>query len=352
MLLRLMICLMVLGVGVVGAFDSTIPVVDLNDYYHPEKKQKFVEDVAKALHEIGFFAVINTGVDQDALQAAYRASEEFFSTPLEYKNEIYAPELNGQRGYVPGETAQGFATKDFKELVHIGRAKNLWPQWMDLQSPMTHLMDVLDQYAQILEGVFSLAIGENEDFLPEMSKGGECLLRTLHYPQNPDSGRLWAARHTDIDLFTILPAATEEGLQVFHDGEWISVKVPANAFIVNGGDMLQNLTNGYFKSAIHQVVAKPNVERYSIVYFIHPRDEDSLSPTEKSIALTGGVQHYPEATRVELLACRLRELGVASPSLLEFERNSQIMQRIQILVESGQAALPVQKTYDIWLKSQ
>lgn len=334
------------------AFHATIPVVDMNDYNNPKTKQKFIDAVAKALHEVGFFAVINPGIDQEALDEAYSASYQFFQGALEEKNEIFAPHLHGQRGFFPSETAQGFKEKDYKEFVHIGKKGNLWPSWMELKDPMETLMRVLDHHSEALQRAMALAIGESEDFLVEMTREGECLLRLLYYPRNPAPGTYWAAKHTDIDLFTILPMATEEGLQIFHDGKWIDVKVPPNAFIVNGGDKLQNLTNGYFKSSLHQVVSKPDIERYSIVYFVHPRNEDCMDPTPSCIAMTGGVKRYPDATSFELLATRLRELGLAGPDLVQWEQECGIMDRIKELVESGNAAEPVKKTYMLWSGSQ
>lgn len=335
-----------------ATFGPTIPVVDMNDFYNPETKQQFVDQVKEALHEVGFFAVINPNIDIAALEIAYRASQDFFTASLQNKSEIFFPELNGQRGYVPSEKAQGYSRKDFKEFIHIGRNKNRWPSWMDLQTPMENLITALDHHSEALQRAFAIAIGEKEDFFVNMTQSGECLLRALYYPKNPDPGLFWAAQHTDIDLFTILPMATEKGLQVLYQGEWIHIKVPPNAFIVNGGDKLQNLTNGYFKSSWHRVVSQPNVERYSIVYFIHPRNEDPMDPTDKCIAMTGGLQRYPQATSVELLAMRLRELGLASPQLLQFEIDSKVMDRVQQLVEDGTAAEPVQRTYAMWLKSQ
>ncbi len=330
------------------AFESTIPVVDLNDFYNPETKQAFVDEVAKALHEVGFFAVINPNIEITTLLNAYKASQDFFAHSTEDKEQIFNAALNGQRGYVPSEIPQGGKAKDTKEFLHVGKSNNLWPSWMDLQNPLEKLMTSLDEHGYVLQKAFALAIGESEDYFTEMTRTGECLLRALHYPAGPVPGTVWAGAHTDIDFFTILPMATEEGLQVLHDGRWIEVKVPANAFIVNCGDKLQNLTNGYFKSSVHRVEAKPDTERYSIVYFIHPRDDDSMEPTLKSIQMTGGVQRYPKATSLELLASRLRELGLASPGLLELEKNSGVLDRIKELVDAGVAADPVQKTYTIW----
>ena len=37
-----------------------------------------------------------------------------------------------------------------------------------------------------------------------------------------------------------------------HDGSWIQVKGDQDAIIVDSGDMLQNLTNGLFKSTTHR----------------------------------------------------------------------------------------------------
>lgn len=332
----------------VNQFHSTIPVVDLNEFYNPETKQKFVDEVARACHEIGFFAVVNPDIPFETLQEAYKTSEAFFRSPLELKKEILDPELNGQRGFVLSETAQGQKKKDWKEFIHVGREGNLWPTWIDLKTPILKLIESIDRNSEALQRAFALAIGEDEEFFLPMTRDGQCLLRLIYYPKNPAPGTHWAAKHTDIGFFTILPMATEEGLQVYHDGEWIDVKVPQNAFIVNCGDKLENMTNGYFKSSLHQVVSKPNVERFSNVYFVHPRDDDSVSPTENSIVMTGGVQRFPNANSLELLACRLRELSLASPALLEYEKNSGIMDRISALVESGDAAEPVQLIYKLW----
>lgn len=327
-------------------FHSSIPVVDMNEFFDPATKQKFVDEVSKALQEVGFFAIINANTDPEAYQNGYQASFNFFNSPLELKDEIFDPELNGQRGYVHSEIAQGQSVKDFKEFLHIGLTGNIWPTWMDLKTPMENMIAAMQKPSEVLQRAFALAIGEEEEFFLPMT-GVESLLRPIHYPANPAPNTFWAAKHTDIDLFTIIPMATEEGLQVFNNNEWIPVTVPPNSFIINGGDMLQNISNGLFKSSVHQVVAKPNVERYAIVYFIHPRNDDSLEPRPNSIAMTGGKKRFPKATRLELLAVRLRELGLASPALLQFEKDSGIMDRIAELVESGDAAEPVQLTYSL-----
>ncbi|MBN4066604.1 isopenicillin N synthase family oxygenase [Simkania negevensis] len=331
-----------------GVFDSTIPVVDMRDFDNPQTREKFVQQVSDALHEVGFFAVVNPGVDIRALENGYAASKHFFSQSVEKKKMINDPATSGERGYTQSEIAQGQSQKDYKEFIHIGRNRNLWPDWMDLQHPMEELIKNINHHGRKLQQAFALAIGEREDFFTSATEEGESLLRALFYPKNPAPGQFWSAVHTDIGLFTILPMATEEGLQVFHRGEWIDVRIPPEAFIINGGDQLENITNGYFKSAKHRVVSKPDVERYSMVYFVHGGADHDVSPLARCIEMTGGVQSFPNAKRLDLLAHRLVELGLADEWLTQYDADSGLMQKVTALVKSGNAAPPVQKTFDLW----
>lgn len=114
--------------------------------------------------------------------------------------------------------------------------------------------------------------------------------------------------------------------------------------------MLENLSNGYFKSSVHRVVSQPNKERYSIVYFVHPKDEDRLDPLPGCIALTGDIQRFPNANRLEMLAHRLVEIGLASKELTAFDAQSGYIERIQELVDKGIASPPVLKTLHVYQK--
>ena len=98
--------------------------------------------------------------------------------------------------------------------------------------------------------------------LPEMATDGNTILRLIHYPPLGDDvqeGAVRSAQHEDINLITLLLGATADGLQVMdHDGTWIAVDGNHDHIIVDSGDMLQNLTNGLFKSTTHRVVNPPD----------------------------------------------------------------------------------------------
>jgi isopenicillin N synthase-like dioxygenase len=122
--------------------------------------------------------------------------------------------------------------------------------------------------------------------LPDMLEDSDhTLLRVLHYPpligqEEPDAVR--AAAHTDINLLTLLPAATEPGLQIRRqDGSWLDVPCDFGLLIVNIGDMLAEASGHYFPSTVHQVLNPTGADRakrrISLPLFLHPRREVVLS---------------------------------------------------------------------------
>jgi isopenicillin N synthase-like dioxygenase len=122
--------------------------------------------------------------------------------------------------------------------------------------------------------------------LPQMIAGcDQTLLRVLHYPPlrgNEEPGSVRAAAHGDINLLTILPAATEPGLQVLgKDGAWFDVPCDFGLLIVNIGDMLQEASGHYYPSTTHRVLNPMGAGRFksrvSLPLFLHPRREVVLS---------------------------------------------------------------------------
>lgn len=337
------------------SLDIAIPVVDMQDFYNPEKRTEFLTKLYDAMTTIGFFAVRNTGVDAAVLRQGYAEAEKFFRQDIDAKMQSFDPIVKGQRGFVAGETAKGYRAKDYKEFYHIGRElpdeklaelqipKNIWPTLPEFKVAMTALYDELSKYVVPLQeaviGVINLHAKEPipANFFHETTHQGDTLLRALYYPalsaeqiSNLQKPLLWAAEHTDIDLLAILPFATEKGLQVEVNGEWKTVVVPDDAFVVNVGDMLKNLSNGLFVSAKHRVLAQePDKDRFSMVLFVHPTNETSLAPLATCIEQTGGVQKFAPGTRKEFLWERLIELGIAPGLLPLYAQTGHVERQLQ-----------------------
>lgn len=101
---------------------QTIPVLDLQEFRSGDR-QTFVTQLGQALEAIGFFALINHGVEADLIQNAYRVATEFFALPETLKLRYQLPELNGQRGFTQfgREHAKDHPVPDLKEFWHLGR---------------------------------------------------------------------------------------------------------------------------------------------------------------------------------------------------------------------------------------
>ena len=104
-------------------------------------------------------------------------------------------------------------------------------------------------------------------------------MRMIHYPPLDASmpeGAVRSAAHEDINFITLLVTATADGLEVMdHDGTWIQVKGDQDAIIVDSGDMLQNLTNGLFKSTTHR--RQPEGRQHPPLF-----DANVCSPTQRN----------------------------------------------------------------------
>ncbi len=313
--------------------EQSIVVVDLRDFTSPspEVQRSFVNRLGDALSDIGFFAVTHHGVDQALIKQAYAQAQAFFELPAETKAAYEDLALKGQRGFTSfgRENAKGSDAKDLKEFWHVGRelplehpdlpkfGVNLWPtELVQFKPVMLELYRQLETCAMTLLRAMAVYLDEPETVFTDMTHHGDTVLRVIHYPPlepNRDPGSLRAAAHEDINLITLLCESTDAGLELLqNDGRWRPIHALEGQIIVDTGDMMQNLTNGYFKSTRHRVTNPGNdrSRRFSMPFFVHPRSETSLSPLPKSIVKSAQPKQFKDWTAGEYLAERLAEIGL------------------------------------------
>ena len=310
---------------------QTIPVLDLQDFIsgNEQTADQFVQSLGDALHEVGFFALVNHGVESKIIQAAYGAAEAFFALSSDTKAQYEVASLKGQRGFTQfgKEHAKDSRAPDLKEFWHLGREKptehpvdypdNIWPREVpQFQLVMATLFEQLETCADHLMAACAQYLQQPTDFFSTQVKEGQTILRVIHYPpvkaeNTPNSQR--AAPHEDINLITLLCEATTPGLELLKaDGEWLSIEPIPGQIIVDTGDMLQALSNGLLRSTTHRVV-NPNSSRdrrFSMPYFVHPRPDFDLTPLPSCIKRTGGKATYPAETAAAALTKRLKEIGL------------------------------------------
>jgi isopenicillin N synthase-like dioxygenase len=221
------------------------------------------------------------------MQAVYQEWAAFFAS--ENKHD-YTFEPAQQAGYFPFqvEQAKGHTVPDLKEFFHLypwtslpmGMSDRTWQLFHQLNQLASELLGWVGRYAP-------KTVAFTEPLGHMIADSQETLLRLIHYPplaETAPSGAIRAAAHEDINLITLLPAATAVGLELLDPkGNWVSVSCSPGDIVINGGDMLQMASGGYYRSATHRVVnpagATATTSRFSMPLFLHPRREVVLAGT-------------------------------------------------------------------------
>jgi isopenicillin N synthase-like dioxygenase len=286
------------------------------------KDENIGQKLVQSFRETGFAVISGHSVPGHLLASTYEDWEQFFERPMEQKLKLkYKTET--QAGYFPPkeEKAKDATEGDLKEFYHwypkyeYGSEGKYGPGGYAYgsRSSTDWLRDELVALSEhLLKAVESeLLDAHSFEFKSEMLPSKMCensertLLRILHYPPlSSFSGSDQflcerASAHEDINLITLLPAATNPGLQVKDvQGNWHTIDTDPGDIVVNVGDMLQEATGGYLPSTTHRVVADNRAmtqSRYSMPLFLHPRPEVRLSA---------------KYTADEYLFERLRQLGL------------------------------------------
>jgi len=315
-----------------------IPTVDLRAFTHggTRERSRAVETLGAGLTEFGFVNVAGGPADEDFIRRLYAYWHLFFGLPDAEKRK-YVVGQGGARGYTAFgvEHAKGNPHPDLKEFWHVGQLPeaaaalppghpareshppNVWPAEVpELRQPTLELYRRLEACASTLLGALAEYFGLPEDTFAGMMVNGNSILRVIHYPPVPpeaDPGAVRAAAHEDINLITLLCAATGAGLEILtRDGEWLPVEAEEGQIVVDAGDMLSRATNEVVPAATHRVVSPPGgglTDRYSMPFFVHPYSACRLDVMERFVSPERPPK-FPPITAGEFLEERLREIGL------------------------------------------
>lgn len=251
------------------------------------RSKNAAREFAESLRETGFGVLTDHPIPHELIQSIFNTWASFFASEEKFK---FTFDPKKQAGYFPfrTENAKGYAKKDLKEFFHY------YP-WSELPRSVEKVTKEVYQRLSVLGAELLQWI---EDYLPadvkarlsmplrQMIEASEdTLLRPIHYPPltgSEEEGAIRAAAHEDINLITLLIAATAPGLQVLDaHGRWHDVQCDPGTLVINSGDMLKMATDGFYGSTTHRVInpkggdaTKP---RYSMPLFLHPRKEVRLS---------------------------------------------------------------------------
>ncbi len=255
----------------------------------------------------GFAVLKNHAVPQVLIEELYAKWYEFFQTDDKHNFPFDEKVHDGFVATKRSEVAKGHTIKDIKEFYHY---------YLGGRCP-EYLRELTDKVFLELEGMAHKLLTWVEQALPDevqsklsmpltnmIDDSKHTLFRVIHYPPlvgELEPGAIRAAAHEDINLLTLLPAASAKGLQLQLDtGAWVDVPAEPGWMIINVGDMLAECTAGFYRATPHRVI-NPSCEyaqksRVSSPLFLHPREDVVLS-----------LRH----TAASYYAERMRELGFA-----------------------------------------
>jgi isopenicillin N synthase-like dioxygenase len=308
---------------------AEVPLISMKD--QPTDPDGFAQAFGASFQRFGFAMVADHGVDQALIDRAWKMTEAFFALPEADKRAYYVEGGGGARGYTPYKTeiAKGATHVDLKEFWHIGRqlaaghrfesvmTPNIWPDAPEgFRETFLELFAAFDAAGDRLLSAIARYLDLKPDWFDPAVKDGNSVLRLLHYPPVPaDAPEVRAGAHEDINLITLLLGAEESGLQLLdRNGDWLPVKPPEGAMVVNVGDMLQRLTNNVLPSTTHRVVNPPperrNKPRYSMPFFLHPAP-DFVIETLPGCITPDNPNRYPKPiSSHDYLMERLIEIGL------------------------------------------
>ncbi len=296
-----------------------IPAISLAGYDDPQHPPQHVVDaIGDALSTVGFMTVVNHDVPDALIDAAYAASRSVFAHDDAALAQYARPDLGGQVGFITtgAENSKGADIPNLMRFWHIQHRlnpdwTNVWPEETPaFKQAMLALMDAFDEIAQKILAAIDVYLDQKVGTLWQLIRGGPSLLRPIHNPAPlPGYDSIGTSAHTDINVITILPAATAKGLMVqTKSGVWVPIPVVPGSLVVNTADMLEMITGKRITSRPHQVILpEGSGERFSIPYFVHFIKETVLYT-------------YPDGTKFtawHYLVRRLTEIGLWDYDLSE-----------------------------------
>jgi isopenicillin N synthase-like dioxygenase len=306
-----------------------IPLVSLLGWAAPgADRPAFAARLTEICHEVGFFRLVDHGVDPGFIDDYFAALRALFALPDEVKASIEKINSPWFRGWERVGAELTDNRVDYREQVDLttelpSRPLDGEPAYLRLDGPNQWLDEaVLPDYRK-LAGRFFVEMGGVADQLMEaMSVGlglapdhlvrvfGErrsSFVKMVHYPPTPP-GEAGVNAHHDAGFLTLLWQRDVAGLQALNpDGDWIDVPVDRTAIVVNLGEILQSMTGNYFVATTHRVIA--HEQRYSSAYFHGPDLRTVLDPLPLDQRFAEAVAASPRhrsagfmARRDELLA--------------------------------------------------
>jgi isopenicillin N synthase-like dioxygenase len=271
-----------------------IPIIDLGPYLAgaPQAMERTAEQLRVALSEIGFYFIVNHGIPQPQIREAFRQAEQFHALPLPRKMEIRIDRHNV--GYLPmrgdtlrTSTVQAVTKANLNEALFVARdlpadhpdvladrrfrGTNRWPADLPgFRESIVAYCVAMERLVRKIVPLYARALDLPAAYFDAPFRDCQYKLRMTHYPpqDEPADDEFGIAPHTDTSFLTLLAPNEVPGLSIrTQAGTWIDAPAVPDAYVVNGGQMLQRWTNDAFLATPHRAINRSGGERYALAFF-------------------------------------------------------------------------------------
>jgi isopenicillin N synthase-like dioxygenase len=283
--------------------EIAIPVVDISVAVSGGDEAAVVEAFAAAMSEVGFLQIVGHGVPAGLIAAAHQTMVQLDALPDDERGKLVRPrglsrgiferfDASGamlQRGFqfIPydslAEAAAAGAVRGHPDYFDA----NVWPQDDEYAATWKEYADATRKLSHLLMSLFAKAFGLDADYFAGKFDHDVTLFSANWYPRqeigtDSDQAKVLLRDHPDSGVLTVLHQRGDyEGLQVLgSDGEWHTVPMLPDAFVINIGELMSRWTNGQWPATIHRVVASPVPAhaRSSIATFFLPNIDEVVAP--------------------------------------------------------------------------
>ncbi|GKB91192.1 1-aminocyclopropane-1-carboxylate oxidase homolog 3-like protein [Tanacetum coccineum] len=256
---------------------QTVPVIDMS-----QDRSEVVEQVRKMSSTLGFFQVVNHGVDVKMIESVVNDVKKFFEMDDEYKMRFYSREAGKGVSYSTNFDLFRSKAASWRDTLQV-RMSPIEPDWEAVPEMCRQALKDWDKavvsLGDALMSILCEGLGVKSDKLKELTCLEGRVSASHYYPQCPQPDlTMGLTPHTDPGVLTVLVQNEVGGLLHVKCGEdWAAVEAVPGAIVINIGDLLQMMSNGEYKSVEHRVLANPEeVARVSIAVFLNPSIREKL----------------------------------------------------------------------------
>ncbi|KAJ4848881.1 hypothetical protein Tsubulata_045423 [Turnera subulata] len=258
-----------------------LPIIDFAQL-QGSNRHNVLNSLTKACEEYGFFQLVNHGIETEAINDMIDVGRRFFELPFEERSKYMSKDMLSLVRYGTSYNQNKDGVFCWRDILKINchPISDVLPY---LPSSPSELREAVVNYSaktkflylmlveSILESLGLVGKARNEgnendgdDYLKDFQDGSQIIVFNC-YPSCPEPDlTLGMPPHSDYGFLTLLLQDEVKGLQIQHEGKWVTVEPIPNSFVVNVGDHLEIFSNGRYRSVLHRVLVNSSKSRVSV----------------------------------------------------------------------------------------